>query len=192
MTDKMPVVTLFFEDGNGNKIDYHLTTWDRIFEELPASNSQEKEKVSEVEKALEELKERLSFHHHPFCDKLFSSAQNLVTALEAEKDMSKPEPEIDMKEECVEAKEIDVPTKSIWKDVKEVIDNQSIIYVNKAGFARLGEYWNDTMYFIEGDSGDVRAHAFDKGYYVKKFCTLTDFVNQVEDMEARLRKLEGK
>ena len=97
-------------------------------------------------------------------------------------DMSKPEPKIDMKEERVD------PV-SIWKDVNEKIDNQSIIFVNKAGYARLAEYWNDKIYFIEGDSGDVRAHCIDKNYYGKKFCTLTDFINSFDQMQKDIQNL---
>ena len=67
------------------------------FEELPASNSQEKEEISEVERALEELKEILEEIKFPISiydfDKKVKErsmivrvkAQNLVNALEAEK-----------------------------------------------------------------------------------------------------------
>ena len=95
------------------------------------------------------------------------------------------EPKIDMKEECVE------PV-SIWKDVSEEIDNQSIIFVNKAGYARLAEYWNDKVYFIEGDSGDVKEHCIDKNYYGKKYCTLTDFINSFEQMQKDIEELKRK
>jgi hypothetical protein len=56
--------------------------WDH-FEELPSATKENYTCSLEVQAALEELKERLSFNHHPFCDKLFSSAQNLVNALES-------------------------------------------------------------------------------------------------------------
>jgi hypothetical protein len=92
-------------------------------------------------------------------------------------------------------KEIKLP----WKDVGEEIDNQSIIFVNKAGYARIGEYWNDKIYFLEGDSGEVISHFIDKMYYGRKYCTLTDLINSIESMlsrqyelEERIKKLEGK
>jgi hypothetical protein len=222
MTDKMPVVTLFFEDGNGNKIDYHLTTWDRIFEELPASNSQEKEEVqinenlkvtmscancskdfkeldgkfqpncrcydsnnyvsfgshiqkkevSEVERALEELKNYFSNNSSNHSE-ILNLAQNLVNALEAEKDKSKPEPEIDMKEECVE------PV-SIWKDVSELPKD----HLEKHGEELIG------LKLIFGGKANFVTHVDILRH--GKGMTLTDFIKQVEDMEARLRKLEGK
>lgn len=83
---------------------------------------------------------------------------------------------------------------SIWKPVSEEVDNQSIIFINKAGYARLAEAWNDKFYFIEGDAGgrDVRSHMIDKTYYGKKFCTLTDFINDYEKLKERLKKLEEK
>jgi hypothetical protein len=187
MTDKMPVVTLFFEDGNGNKIDYHLTTWDRIFEELPTSNLQEKEEccpietaeaawnmseVSEVERALEELKNYFSNNSSNHSE-ILNLAQNLVNALEAEKDKSKPEPEIDMKEECVE------PV-SIWKDVSELPKD----HLEKHGEELIG------LKLIFGGKANFVTHVDILRH--GKGMTLTDFIKQVEDMEARLRKLEGK
>lgn len=69
-------------------------------------------KVSEVERVLEELKKRIDCNYSTVCNttieriNLLSSvvgaAENLVDALKAEKDMSKPEPKIDMKEKRVE------------------------------------------------------------------------------------------
>lgn len=83
---------------------------------------------------------------------------------------------------------------SIWKPVSEKVDNQSIIFINKAGYARLAEAWNDKFYFIEGDAGgaDVRSHMIDKTYYGKKFCTLTDFINDYEKLKERVKKLNEK
>lgn len=82
--------------------------------------------------------------------------------------------------------------KSIWKPVSEEVDNQSIIFINKAGYARLAEVWNDKFYFIEGDAGgaDVRSHMSDKTYYGKKFCTLTDFINDYEKLKERIKEIE--
>ena len=165
--------------------------------ETPNSVDLEKIEVNKVEWALEELKDRIK--NQDGIHTLTMYAKKLVAALEAEKMpevgcgkeaynkwvMSKPEPKIDMKEERVE------PV-SIWKDVSEEIDNQSIIFVNKAGYARLAEYWNDKIYFIEGDSGDVKAHCIDKNYYGKKFCTLTDFVNSFEQMQKDIEELKRK
>lgn len=74
--------------------------WNR-FEELPEDNLQEKKEVSEVERALEELKNYFSNNSSNHSE-ILNLASNLVNALETEKNMSKPEPKIDMKEECVE------------------------------------------------------------------------------------------
>jgi hypothetical protein len=189
----------FFFTDYGWKI--HISDFWNWFEELPEDNKTpnpvdlEKGEVNEVEKALEELKEEIKTTEKTIervCkvgnwtpNLLIMKAQKLVDALGAEKNMSKEEPKIDMKEERVK------PV-SIWKDVNEKIDNQSIIFVNKAGYARLGEYWNDAIYFIEGDSGDVIVHLIDKNYYGKKYCTLTDFVNSFEQMQKDIQELKRK
>jgi len=120
----------------------------------------------------------------PLFIRTLERARNLLEALSEQftnNDMSNPEP-IDMKEV------------SIWKDVSEEIDNQSIIFVNKAGYARLAEYWNDEIYFIEGDgdSGDVRVHCIDQNYYGKKYCTLTDFINSFEQMQKDIEEIKRK
>ena len=220
MTNKMPIVgkrykhkyytnfTIIISNSINNEFfftDYgwkiHISDFWNWFEELPEDNKTpnpvdlEKGEVNEVEKALEELKEEIKTTEKTIervCkvgnwtpNLLIMKAQKLVDALGAEKNMSKEEPKIDMKEERVK------PV-SIWKDVNEKIDNQSIIFVNKAGYARLGEYWNDAIYFIEGDSGDVIVHLIDKNYYGKKYCTLTDFVNSFEQMQKDIQELKRK
>ncbi len=95
---------------------------------------------------------------------------------------------------CVEEAESKAENKeeSIWKPISEEVDNQSIIFINKAGYARLAEAWNDKFYFIEGDAGgaNVRSHMIDKTYYGKKFCTLTDFINDYEKLKERVKELE--
>lgn len=96
-----------------------LPTREEFYERLREQNKTEsvdleKGEVSEVERALEELKYKLN---NPVCDTgvLRIKAQKLVNALEAEKAKTHqlntpvsreytpaPEPKIDMKEECVE------------------------------------------------------------------------------------------
>lgn len=119
--------------------------FEKNYEELE-DNLQEKKEVSEVERALEELKNQIvSFRLNFDMDYkpmryLPDAAQNLINALETEKkpffkvreegqfeglppsaealvryDMSKPKPEIDMKEECVE------PV-SIWNLTRDLKD----------------------------------------------------------------------
>lgn len=190
---------------------------------VSSSSHIQKEEVNKVERALEELKEEINYdplqvkgyvsqaclNWKGWYAALNKKAQNLVTALEAEKslrlkndqkldtkefdsrgldtkqDMSKPEPEIDMKEECVE------PV-SIWKDVSELPEYQNYHVIGKMkdgkcifGFPYQLKDGVSTIRNIDNIGGN------DKIYF-KCFSTLTDFVNQVEDMEARLRKLEGK
>ena len=133
-----------------------LSIFNQRFEELPDSNPQKVEEncpfetaaeewnttevkeVSEVERALEELKRELRFQEYGvggsfaehFRKNLFKLSKNFINALEAERplkfpklnawvkknfpedDISKPEPEIDMKEEHVEP--VSIERESIW------------------------------------------------------------------------------
>lgn len=118
------------------------------------------------------------------CDAWAKKANELEEKLK-NNDMSKLEPKIDMKEECVE------PV-SIWKDVSELLEYQNYHVIGKMkdgkcifGFPYQLKDGVSTIRNIDNIGGN------DKIYF-KCFSTLTDFVNQVEDMEARLRKLEGK
>jgi len=96
--------------------------------------------------------------------------------------MSKQEPKIDMKEESVE------PV-SIWKDVSELPEYGCRILVKHKHHRQIIPYYYCNGIFTP----DNKDFSFEiDNSIIKKFCLLTDFVNQVEDMEARLRKLEGK
>jgi hypothetical protein len=234
-----------------------------------------KEEVSEVEKALEEVKDQLKWNDYYLCPKrldreeieqirfkrlndLNKKAQNLVNALEAEKNqkksglnaifpnaeyvysessldipeptitfqtpdqpelgfnsptwsnISKSEPEINRKErstyctccgtkilgviacassfksglfcsaKCANMKENCVEPVSIWKDVSELPKD----HLEKHGEELIA------LKVIFGGKANFVTHV-DMIRHGKGM-TLTDFVNQVEDMEARLRKLEGK
>jgi hypothetical protein len=89
-------------------------------------------------------------------------------------------------EECVE-------TVSIWKDVSKLphpkdrrLDNQDLLLKMDDGKIIYGQGYDRDILPIQNTS-------YEKWSLLEgKYCTLTDFVNQVEDMEARLRKLEGK
>ena len=195
--------------------------FNRMFEELPDSNSQkpeevqvnkttnpvdlEKKEVSEVERALEELKRVL--HDTPYSDALHPDdvissrnhlkkvTENLVNALKAEKteirlktqshiseldlkakqDMSKPEPKIDIKEERVE------PV-SIWKDVSELPaihqgnENIEIILKSGRGDCNLTVLGDKSLYFKN----------------MSKYCTLTDFINTFEQMQKDIAEIKRK
>jgi len=140
--------------------------------------------VSEVERALERFKlaidsveARAMTGETGIVEKVLSRAQNLINALE-----SKPEPKIDMKEECVE------PV-SIWKDVSELPYYGCRILVKHKHHIQIIPYYYCNGIFTP----DNKDFSFEiDNSVIKKFCLLTDFINQVEDMEARLRKLEGK
>lgn len=94
----LPIVTVV-EEGIGGTIEYGVEVFNDIYEELPEDNLQEKKEVSEVERALEELKKELSKpcytleeantakEEHLIRDLAYTAyaAQNLVKALEAEK-----------------------------------------------------------------------------------------------------------
>jgi hypothetical protein len=91
---------------------YEIVTIDRFWtthEELPEDN--------EVERALEELK--LKLKNNFWCEsqyhyELLDSITNLINALEAEKNMSKEEPKIDIKEKRVDP-EIEIGSE--WQSI---------------------------------------------------------------------------
>lgn len=106
--------TVIFQTPDEPSLGFNSPTWSDVGTD---SVDLEKGEVSEVERALEELKAHLNNRQSSlYCitGKLEDLAQNLVNALEAERNMSKPEPKIDMKEECVKRA-------SIWKLTKEEI-----------------------------------------------------------------------
>lgn len=174
-----------------------------------------------MEKLREEIKKRDWMPYESIRTKLSvedyyrlkTSATNLLNALDKQFKVNETSESVDFKEEEVNEikaengsfKHLDnaeefsqdimkeSAEESIWKPVSEEVDNQSIIFINKAGYARLAEAWNDKIYFIEGDAGgtNVRSHMIDKTYYGKKFCTLTDFINDYEKLKERVRRLEN-
>jgi ssDNA-binding Zn-finger/Zn-ribbon topoisomerase 1 len=103
---------------------------------------------------------------------------------------SKEEPKIDMKKECVE------PV-SIWKDVSELPEGMQgqILVAMKDGTKGLTYYTSSTgdfSIFLKHKYGNTFDDISVVKQNIERWAYLTDFVNQVEDMEARLRKLEGK
>ena len=132
-------------------------------------------------------------------EKVLSRAKSLIDALEAEKlgdkkevlgdnlgekqasnleasvpnNMSKPEPKIDMKEECVDSV-------SIWKDVGELSaihqgnENIEIILKSSGGDCNLTAMGDESLYFKN----------------MSKYCTLTDFINSFEQMQKDIEKLK--
>ncbi|MEI7578591.1 MAG: hypothetical protein WCJ58_00970 [bacterium] len=135
-------------------------------------------------------------------------AQKLVDALEAEKSamdavkdtlkegikqmkdfnakmdekypMSKPEPKIDTKEECVD------PV-SIWKDVSELPEgllDEGIVKWRRGG--------HSLMLTAQGKFFDSSGHRVSSGESVAKFISLTDFINSFEQMQKDIEDLERK
>lgn len=84
-------------------------------------------------------------------------------------------------------------TESIWKPANELpkfikeMGYPNLIIKFQDGNIKYGSFQNDFY-------ADMRGHAF-KQQFVKKWCYLTDFINDIEqtklDHEERLRKLEG-
>jgi len=178
---------LYFEKSDSVSSDpLPLASFCNICEELPDSNSQkpeevqvdlDKKKVSEVESALKTLKKHLATVEENdlakqyvnkafsfFFMRLYYVAQNIVNALEAEKNMSKPESKIDMKEERVEpmnksliypespptlgesvhwnskvTQDSDEPV-SIWNDVGQRLDKANIPVETKKMFEVMAIY----------------------------------------------------
>jgi len=105
-------------------------------------------------------------------------------------DVSKQEPKIDMKEECVE------PV-SIWKDVSKLPEEMQgqVLVAMKDGAKGLTYYTSSTgdfSVFLRHKYGNTFDNISVVKENIERWAYLTDFINQVEDMEARLRKLEGK
>lgn len=172
----------------------------------------EKGEVSEVERALEELKNQIvSFRLNFDMDYkpmryLPDAAQNLINALETEKKpffkvreegqfeglppsaealarygMTKPEPKIDMKEECVE------PV-SIWKDVSElpkILEGDTVdsLIRDKNGNVARTIFYNQNGEIDHSPSGLE---------FEKEYCTLTDFVKSFEQMQKDIEELKRK
>jgi hypothetical protein len=175
------------------------------YEELPTSA--ENAQVGAVDKALEELK-RFMKTFYGDCKEgdpgfgLFAHARDLVNALEAEKMTgfkhqawglrkdgtfgNMDEPKIDAKKERV-----DSVKESIWKSVSEFpeIDNERIIWRNLEGKCDIFEIacWPGKGALLRSNHGSVCFKVT-----VGEFCLLSDFINKQEELEERVRKLEGK
>lgn len=122
----------------------------------------------------------------PLFIRTLERAKNLLKVLEKQfsnKDKSKPEPRIDMKEEHVE------PV-SIWKDVSELPKNLD-------GAAILYKY-RDQIYTGEVHSfGEPTIYSAPNCDYidnsnVHKVCLLTDFINSFEQMQKDIEELKRK
>ena len=142
-------------------------------------------------------------------------AKNLVTALKAEKantktgwketkgnklswdefrdkhgepqaeDMSKPEPKIDIKEECVD------PI-NIWKDVSElpkICGTVLVKWKNLTGIQMAYFYAGDESFYT--DSNCANEDEFVK-QNIEKCCLLTDFINSFEQMQKDIEELKRK
>jgi hypothetical protein len=200
--------------------DSFLKGW----EELPDSNLQkleevkvnqtpnpvdlEKKEVNKVERALGELKDALTKQdnnesHSYLYAVISTAAQNLVIALETEKEvtqedwekyhanhkykseyqediMSKPEPKIDMKEERVE------PV-SIWKNVSELPEglvDEGIVEWKRGGYS-LGMTAHGRFLASAGN-------VVSSGESVAKFTSLADFINSFEQMQKDIEELKRK
>ena len=168
----------------------------------------EKGEVSEVERALKELKSYFSNNSSNHSE-ILNLASNLVNALETERNMSKPEPKVglraifpnaeyvysecslddianpepktDIKEECVE------PV-SIWKDVSElpkILEGDtvdSLIRDKNGNVAR-------TIFYNENGEIDYSPSGLE---FEKEYCTLTDFINSFEQMQKDIEELKKK
>lgn len=160
--------------------------WD-YFEEFPEDNKTpnpvnlEKEEVNKVDEAMAELKAMIVPTNYWAVnidyENLKQAAQKLIDVLKAEKDMSKEEPKIDIKEERVE------PV-SIWKDVSELPKVPTDCFVKTKPNTSLGVCFGvfqptntDNRMFLTEEGRSISKEQTDK------YCTLTDFVNSFEQMQ---------
>ena len=161
----------------------------------------EKGEVSEIDRALEELKKAVltpisADLNEDMCDVwrrqyflLNNHGWNLVNALEAERSeravMSKPEIKIDMKEERVE------PV-SIWKDVSElpkVCGTVLIKWRNLTGVEMAYFYAGDESFYTDSNCNDEDEFVKQN---IEKCCLLTDFINSFEQMKKDFEELKRR
>lgn len=144
--------------------------------------------VSEVERALEELKNALTKQdgnetHSYLYAVISTAAQNLVNALEAERNeravMSKPEPKIDIKEERVE------PV-SIWKDVGELPKFHCQVLVKFKNHQQIFIYDCDGRNLMDYNGDELALE------YVESFATLSSFVIAFEQMQRDIEELKKR
>ena len=186
---------------------HNLSSFDDDFEELP--DSQEKPEVqlnesivSEVEKAKENLKKAIKASHvdfppyNPGRRYIELAVKKLIDALENAENPGVVAP-IESKVNSEKRGDFSgnlARSKSIWKPVSELPK-----FIKEMGYPNLIIKFQDgnTKYgsFQNTFFADMRGHAF-KQKFVKKWCYLTDFINDIEqtklDHEERIRKLEGR
>jgi len=142
---------------------------------------------------------------------LTEKAQNLVKALEAEESamnvvkdalkegirnmkdfnakmdekypMSKPEPKIDMKEERVEPA-------SIWKDVSELPSCYTEVLLRDDSSIVRGYYYPENGFFTILSENKDRSVGVVTVASLKKYCTVTDFINSFEQMQKDIEELK--
>ena len=191
------------KDTHGAHIGYPIEVFFKYFEELPQDNSQETEekpttkKNLQVERALEELryslllKEKHEFKGHVFFDGykehwkpllnllngIEDAAQNLINTLEAEKNMSKEEPKIDIKKERVEPL-------SIWKNGDELkeLDKRNEQFLVRLKDGRV----------IKPILSNILTDNKQSNKNIKEATTLTDFINSFEQMQKDIEELKQK
>ena len=80
--------------------------------------------------------------------------------------------------------------KSIWKDVSELPDSSTYIFLkwNTDGEIFLADYLAKKHKIIHAFNQSLELEPNDARF--KSFCTLTDFINSFEQLEGRVERIE--
>jgi hypothetical protein len=172
----IPEPTITFQTPDQPELGHNSPTWSDVSKQEPKVDNLLK--AWEVEKKpFFKVREEGQFEGSPPTKETFARHEETIKRMKE-----------GLKEECVESV-------SIWKDVSELpeIDHDCVICTNRGNmaFAMYQHTGKSFTYQVDETDGSVSNGSI-KPHEMYKYTTLTDFVNQVEAMEARLRKLEGK
>jgi len=166
------------------------------FEEIP--ETQEPEKTRTVDEALNEMKNVVnsakSIVNDGYFDMhYFRTAQNLIDAVEAEKDGNKQvESEKESEEESYKAAPMNEGV-SIWKDIKTFPElteypkntQHCILRLKDGTFENAVVIHQGSLVGFMEVGGEVISEEI-----ITKYCTLTDFINAFEQMQKDIQELK--
>lgn len=167
------------------------------FRLCPNCNKKEEMGASDVEKAKEELRREIASCKYVadssdvVLEGLFNKAKNLLNALDSQK-----EPELRDKKSCLSERETKLP----WKDVSELLEDEQFVFLkDEEDNYTFGHFDEDEQTFKEFTGDASFENPLPQCAKITKYCTFNEVINSIESMlsrqdelEARVRKLEGK
>tara|TARA_R110000868_G_C10972986_1_gene771105 strand:+ start:8313 stop:9002 length:690 start_codon:yes stop_codon:yes gene_type:complete len=177
---------------------YNLRQFWEIYEEIPGQEpvTRENRTTDKVRKAKERMEQSLVMKDGLFYDgilelKLFKGfcddVQNLINALDSQ-DVNDIDDPVDIEEE-----KKTVESKSIWKPV--LIHNPQLIKGTQHVIIQMVNTGSEYATYVDQGSlcgfMDLSNNPIQQRY-IQEYCTLNDFINQVQDNTDRLDKLETK